>query len=125
MVKILSQLDQLETESYSSEVLKRVADQAGVDHIARGSYSRAGDTLRIDMVLQETESGDAIATKKVEGETEAAIFAMVDELTKWTKESLMLSAQHYEKFLDLWKDADPGIVEVEDARERLAGLKSS
>lgn len=100
LVKILTQLDQLETESYSSEVLKKVATQAGVDHIARGSYSRAGNILRIDMVLQDAESGDPIATKKVEGETEAAIFTMVDELTKWTKESLMLSAQQMADDLD-------------------------
>jgi serine/threonine protein kinase/tetratricopeptide (TPR) repeat protein len=100
LFNILSQMNQLEAKSFSSEVLKAVAAQGGVSRIARGSYSKAGDVLRIDMTLQDAQSGEPIATQRVEGKGEESIFAMVDELTKWAKTSLKLSAEQMASDLD-------------------------
>ncbi len=64
------------------------------------------------------------------GSTFAGRYQIIEELGKggmgkiyeqkgWKAKAV----EHYEKFLDLWKNAEPGIAEVEDARKRLAGLK--
>jgi hypothetical protein len=37
---------------------------------------------------------------------------------------MKLAIEHYKKFLDLRKSFDPSTAEVEDAKKRLAGLKS-
>jgi len=97
---ILSRMGQLESKSYSSEVLKAVAVQGGVNRVARGSFSKAGATFRIDMILQDADSGEPVATHRVEGKGEEGIFAMVDELTRWTKSSLELTSDQLAADLD-------------------------
>jgi tetratricopeptide (TPR) repeat protein/TolB-like protein/predicted Ser/Thr protein kinase len=46
---------------------------------------------------------------------------LVYEKSGWNKKAI----EKYEEFLDIWKDADPGIPEVEDAKERLQKLRAT
>jgi len=92
LFNILKELDILDATSYSSEDLEDVASQGGVANIVRGSYSRAGDIFRINIMIQRTKTGELVGSESVEGQGEEGLFAMVDELTKKIKASFELTA---------------------------------
>jgi serine/threonine protein kinase/lipopolysaccharide biosynthesis regulator YciM len=103
---ILKQLNQLDAETYSADVLKEVASRGRVNHILRGSYSKAGDIIRINTVLQDANTGEPIATERVEGKGEESIFSLVDDLTRKVKASFKFSEEQ------ITDDLDKQVVEI-------------
>ena len=47
------------------------------------------------------------------------LLGLAYEKSGWNKKAI----EKYEEFLEIWKDADPGISEIEDAKERLEKLR--
>jgi serine/threonine protein kinase/predicted Zn-dependent protease len=48
------------------------------------------------------------------------LLGLAYEKSGWNKKAI----EKYEEFLDIWKDADPGIPEVQDAKERIEKLRA-
>jgi len=100
LFNILENLNLMEAKSFSSEDLKQVASRSGVRNILQGAYTKAGETVRIDIMLQEATSGELIASESVEGIGLDNIFTLVDELTRRIKTSLKLSQEEIASDLD-------------------------
>jgi serine/threonine protein kinase/Tfp pilus assembly protein PilF len=83
------------------------------------AYYKAGD---LPNARQEYERVISLTTgRQGSGDLYVKSFHMLGKINEEQGETAK-AIEHYEKFLELWKDADPGIVEVDDARERLKGL---
>jgi serine/threonine protein kinase/Tfp pilus assembly protein PilF len=82
-------------------------------HYAAGNLSKAQQeyTNVTSLNLGRMGSGDLYALSLY---TQGEIAGKLGQKAK--------AIECYQKFLDLWKDADPGLPEVEDARKALAGL---
>jgi len=81
------------------------------------AYYQSGD---LEKALGEYEKIISLTTGRIAyGDIYAKSFYMLGKI--YEKQGQKDKArEQYRKFLDLWKDADPGIPEVEDARKRLA-----
>jgi tetratricopeptide (TPR) repeat protein len=77
----------------------------------------------LDKAYEEYEKISSLTVGKLEfGDIYAKSFYMLGKIFE-KKGNKAKAAENYGKFLDLWKDADQGMSEVEDAGKRLAGLK--
>jgi len=85
------------------------------------AYYKAGDLedarKNYEKIAQLTNG------RQEHGEIYAKSFYMIGKIYQEQRKKEK-AIENYQKFLDLWKDADPGIPEVEDAKKRLAGLKN-
>jgi len=106
LLDILSKLNQLEAKSYSSDVLKQVASKGGVEHILVGNYAKAGDTIRINVALQEADTGKILGSEGAEGIGDESIFSMVDELTRRIKANFKLTPK------EIAEDVDKDILKI-------------
>jgi tetratricopeptide (TPR) repeat protein len=87
------------------------------------AYLQAG---RLDESVAEFEK---VLTRYDEYRASSAVYnvktyyllGLAYEKSGWNKKAI----EKYEEFLDIWKNADPGILEVTDAKERLRKLKAN
>jgi len=126
---------QLERENFSRAIenfekaISLLANQQGpgydqhaffIEPLA-SAYYRSGD---LEQAEEQYKKIISLTSGRIfNGDIYAKSFYMLGKIFEqkgWKGKAI----EHYEKFLDLWKDADPGIAEVEDAKKRMTGLKS-
>src|SRR6478736_5154625 len=90
LVQILGSLKKLDDRVVSFETVQEIAKRAGVQHVMLGSYIKSGDTIRINLKLQDASTGKIISTERVEAVNEASLFPMMDDLTHRLKEKFAL-----------------------------------
>jgi len=90
---ILREMDLLEAKSYSTRDLDEIASRGGAKYVLRGGYTKAADTFRININLQDVGKRESIGSETVTGQGEGSLYGLVDELTRRIKGNFQLSDQ--------------------------------
>ncbi len=85
--EILQQMAQSGTPTKQGQVLE-IARRAGAGAVATGAVFKSGQEVRIDLQLQDVESGRFLSARTVRG---SDVFPLVDELTREIQGTLRLA----------------------------------
>ena len=103
---LLKRLGLEQARKYSSEDLRRVAEEGRVTYTGSGSIMKAGEKIIITFALRNPRTAESIPSHKLECRDEAEIAAKVDELTRLVKADLNLTGDQ------ISTDADRRIGEI-------------
>ena len=82
LVQILGDLKRQDDRTVSFDTVQEIAKRAGVKTVVLGSYVKSGETIRINLKLQDAASGRLVTAERVEAVGESNLFPTVDDLTK-------------------------------------------
>ena len=121
----LAKKNNVQAIEYLKEALSLDPHQWGVDNSAffmealARAYFQSGD---LENARKQYEKITRLTSGRVRyGDIYANSFYRLGRIFEQKGDKLQ-ARENYLKFLALWKDADPGLPEVDDARARLAGL---
>ena len=97
---ILEKMNLLGAKTYSSENLMEISERGEVENVLVGRFALAGELWRISIMLQNARSGEILGSETVQGEGEASVFDMVDELTMKIKTTFKLSSREIAEDID-------------------------
>jgi tetratricopeptide (TPR) repeat protein len=86
LYKTLKEIEHLDDEITSAEVVEQIAEKANAENVILGSFMRVGDILRINLRIRQPD-GQILASESVEG-TEESLFAMVSDLSQRVRRAL-------------------------------------
>ena len=82
LYQILAYLKRQNDPVVSFDTVREVARLAGVQHVLTGNYIKAGETIRINVTLQDVTSGRILTAEHLEAANESQLFPTVDSLTR-------------------------------------------
>ncbi len=106
--------------AYNSEEFSGVSSQANYFFLLANAYYKSGDLPKAREQFEKLTN--LTAGRWDFGDLYAKGFYWLGKIAEGQKDKAR-ARENYGNFLEIWKDADPGFPEVDDAKARLAALK--
>ena len=89
-----------EAVKFSEEAIRIIAEKAGVDFVATGSFAREGQDVALTVLVHDPKGGGEAKSVRATYRDDRDVFSVADGLTKKIKLALNLTPRHVSRDID-------------------------